>query len=293
MGNFLIIERFRWFDHQIRSNRFPNAATLSDQFEISSKTAQRTITFLRDRYLAPLEYHASRRGYHYTDNTYVLPNLMATQDEILAILIAGNLMSASPDGLISPGIRRFSQRFLADAAFCGLTPSCIQESFSADWNGFAPVNPDIFRAVIHALTGTRLLSIAYRSPGKNEGSTRLVEPHHLQYYMANWILVAWCRLQSDWRKFSLSRMTEVNVTDTPFVRRPKDEWNRLLDQAFGIFQGGKPVEVTLRFNPFRARWIREQLWHPGQRMNFLPDGGLDLSFPVADFREVKMKILQF
>lgn len=28
-------------------------------------------------------------------------------------------------------------------------------------------------------------------------------------------------------------------------------------------------------------------------MTPLPDGGLDLSFPVADFREVKMMVLQF
>jgi predicted DNA-binding transcriptional regulator YafY len=293
MGNFLIIERFRWFDHQIRCNRFPNAATLSHQFEISPKTAQRTITFLRDRYLAPLEYHPSRRGYHYTDHSFILPNRMATPDEILAILIAGNLMSASPDGLISPGIRRFSQRFLADAAFCGLSLNRIHESFSADWNGHAPVSPAIFHGVVHALISTRLLSFSYESPGKNAASRRLVEPHHLQYYMANWILIAWCRLRNDWRKFSLSRMTSVNVTDTPFDRRPKDDWCHLLDQAFGIFQGGEPVEVTLRFNPFRARWIREQHWHPAQHMEFLSDGGMDLSFPVADFREVKMKILQF
>ncbi|MGD9976044.1 MAG: hypothetical protein AB7S77_23540, partial [Desulfatirhabdiaceae bacterium] len=98
MGNFLIIERLKWFDHQIRCNRYPNASTLSDRFEISSKTAQRTITFMRDRYDAPMEYHACRRGYYYTDNSFIFPNLVATQDEILAVLIAGNLLSASQDG---------------------------------------------------------------------------------------------------------------------------------------------------------------------------------------------------
>jgi hypothetical protein len=53
------------------------------------------------------------------------------------------------------------------------------------------------------------------------------------------------------------------------------------------------VEITLRFTPFRTRWIREQLWHPFQKITHLADGSLELSFPVADFREVKMKILQF
>ena len=40
-------------------------------------------------------------------------------------------------------------------------------------------------------------------------------------------------------------------------------------------------------------WIREQVWHPAQKMENLPDGGLRLVLPVADFREVKLRILQF
>jgi predicted DNA-binding transcriptional regulator YafY len=51
--------------------------------------------------------------------------------------------------------------------------------------------------------------------------------------------------------------------------------------------------VVLRFTPFRARWIKEQLWHPDQKMIALDDGGLELRLPVTDFREIKMKILQF
>jgi predicted DNA-binding transcriptional regulator YafY len=49
----------------------------------------------------------------------------------------------------------------------------------------------------------------------------------------------------------------------------------------------------IQFTPFRARWIRQQTWHPDQTHRNTADGGIELSFPVADFREVKMMILQF
>lgn len=49
----------------------------------------------------------------------------------------------------------------------------------------------------------------------------------------------------------------------------------------------------MRFTPFRARWVKEQVWHPAQQMTLLADGGLELRLPVADFREIIMKILQF
>jgi hypothetical protein len=138
-----------------------------------------------------------------------------------------------------------------------------------------------------------ILSFSYTSPKTNATTRRMVEPHHLQNYMASWVLIAWCHSQKDWRKFYLSRMQAPELLSRTFSRRPLESWRSLLEDAFGIFQGADPIEVTLQFTPFRARWIREQLWHPSQIISFLPDGSLELSFPVADFREVKMKILQF
>lgn len=293
MGDFLILERFKWFDYQIRNNRFPNASILARQFEISPKTAQRSINFLRDRFAAPLEYVASRRGYCYSDTRYKLPRLFATQEEILAILVAQHLLSKNDGGLIAKNLGRFSQRLLADAHCCNLPRSILSEAFSAVWHGNSPVRPDIFQAVINAMMDTRILSFSYTSPKTNDTTSRQVEPHHLQNYMASWVLIAWCHSQNDWRKFYLSRMQAPELLSRTFTRRPLDSWQPLLEETFGIFQGADPIEVTLQFTPFRARWIREQLWHPSQKITNLADGGLDLTFPVADFREVKMKILQF
>ncbi len=293
MGDFLIFERFQWFDQLVRNNRFPNAATLAGHFEVAPKTAQRTIDFLRDRLAAPLEYNASRKGYCYTDAGYELPRLFASQEEILAVLVARHLLSKNDGGLIAKNLGSFSQKLLADAHCCKLPRAVLSESFSAVWHGYAPAPPDIFQAVVTALTDTRILDFSYTSPGTNETTRRQAEPHHLQNYMASWVLIAWCRSQSDWRKFYLSRMQAPELLTRTFTRRPRESWQPLLEETFGIFQGTESIEVTLRFTPFRARWIREQQWHPSQKIANLADGSLELSFPVADFREVKMKILQF
>jgi predicted DNA-binding transcriptional regulator YafY len=50
---------------------------------------------------------------------------------------------------------------------------------------------------------------------------------------------------------------------------------------------------VLRFNPYRARWLRHEIWHPDQVMEEQPDGSLILRFIVTDFREVKLRILQY
>ena len=111
--------------------------------------------------------------------------------------------------------------------------------------------------------------------------------------MASWVLIAYCRLRGDWRKFYLSRMASLKAFSDTFTPRPRAQWASQVEGAFGIFQGSASIPVILRFTPFRTRWVREQLWHPAQQICDTEDGGLELTFPVADFREVKMMILQF
>ena len=53
MGVKNIYERFVWFDNQVRVKKYPNASGLADYFEISTKTAQRDIDFMRDRFELP------------------------------------------------------------------------------------------------------------------------------------------------------------------------------------------------------------------------------------------------
>ena len=48
MGVKNIDERFVWFDNQVRAKKYPNSTTLAEQFEISTKTAQRDIDLKED-----------------------------------------------------------------------------------------------------------------------------------------------------------------------------------------------------------------------------------------------------
>ncbi len=293
MANQIIMERFVWFEHEVKAGRHPNATRLARHFELSAKTAQRNIEFMRDRLGAPLEYEPLHRGYRYSARSFELPRLAASQQELLALLVARQLLSRAAGGWLDTAMRRLGRKLLIETAGTDLPEERLEGAFSAGWQNISPVPAEIFRAVTDALLGNRLLAFVYHSPGSGQDSRRAVEPHHLQHYMASWVLIAWCRLRGAWRKFHLARMEQVRAQSETFLPRPAAAWRPHLEGAFGIFQGADCVPVRLRFNPFRARWVRGQLWHPAQIMEDTPQGGLELEFPVADFREVKMTILQF
>jgi len=115
VGTKNIYERFVWFDNQVKARKYPNATSLSEQFEISTKTAQRDIDFLRDRLLCPLHYDSSQKGYYYSDDTFSLPMvylssgdfpLFSLQEKCFRTLVADILERRSPPSWIK--LRTFS-----------------------------------------------------------------------------------------------------------------------------------------------------------------------------------------
>ncbi|CAG7647487.1 helix-turn-helix transcriptional regulator [Paenibacillus allorhizosphaerae] len=73
--------RILWFDRQVRLRKYPNSVLLARQFEISARQAQRDIEYMTESMGAPLQYVAKQRGYAYTDEAYVLPNMYMTEQE--------------------------------------------------------------------------------------------------------------------------------------------------------------------------------------------------------------------
>jgi predicted DNA-binding transcriptional regulator YafY len=293
MHGSIAYARFAWFHDRIKTGLYPNSRDLSEHFEVSQRTAKRHIEFMQDRLHLPMIYSAAHRGYFYEDVYFELPLLPVTPEEVLSVLIARTLLSKTAGGVISDAMQRFGRKLLDQAAGFGWEPEWLDEIFSAAGHGFSPVPAAVFQAATRSLLDRKPLAFTYTSPQDEIPVNRVVEPHHLQYYMGSWVLIARCRLRDDFRMFYLSRMSNWKMLPDTFTPLPKDAWQSHVKGSFGIFQGREKTPVTLRFTPFRARWIRQQTWHPDQTLRDTADGGVELSFPVADFREVKMMILQF
>jgi predicted DNA-binding transcriptional regulator YafY len=110
MGNKNIYERFIWFDDRVRTKKYPNATKLSEQFEISLKTAQRDIEFMRERLCCPLVYDKNRKGYYYTDNTFSLPMTYISSEELSCLLIARKLLQDISGGIIGDEIKAIADK---------------------------------------------------------------------------------------------------------------------------------------------------------------------------------------
>jgi predicted DNA-binding transcriptional regulator YafY len=98
------LERFAALDRALRAGRFPNATTLAGELEVSPRTVQRDIEFLRDRWGAPIAFDPARNGYSYADPTYRLAAVTLTEGELVGLFLAERVLrhASTPAGPTPP-----------------------------------------------------------------------------------------------------------------------------------------------------------------------------------------------
>ena len=67
------LERITRIHQQLKARRFPNCRKIAEEFEISEKTIQRDIDFMRYRLNLPIAYDQQRFGFYYDADTAAEP----------------------------------------------------------------------------------------------------------------------------------------------------------------------------------------------------------------------------
>ena len=143
-----------------------------------------------------------------------------------------------------------------------------------------------------ALVERRGLRIRYHAFQRDEQTDREIDPYHLTYFNGGIYLIAHCHLRKAVRIFAVERIRSVAELRRRF-EPPRDfKPQEYLDKAWGILQGDL-VTVRVIFAAALARYIKERLWHPSQKLRDLPDGRVELTVRVADTLEVRRWILGF
>ena len=78
---------------EIAKGRYPNCSQLAGDYEVSVKTIQRDLDYMRYRLDAPIGYSAKHRGYWYTEPNYQLPAISIKESDLFAIYLAEKLLT--------------------------------------------------------------------------------------------------------------------------------------------------------------------------------------------------------
>lgn len=293
MAKKLAFERYLWFHARLKQKKFPKLKDLMEKFEISNRQAAREIEFMRDFFSAPIEYSAEESGYYYSEESFELPGVWVSEEEIISLIISKRLAGTIPDQKIKRKINSFFEKIYSHVSVDLLE---LEKKVSLKNIRYYRVKPAVFEAVVLGLSRDRKLKIGYHSVYKDKEGVkrRIINPLHMLLYMGNWHLIAFCETRKEMRNFVLSRMGEVEILEDKVEEHlNREDIKRLIEESYGIFLTGEKTEVTLKFSPDVAPMVKDQVWFPGQQVEELADHSIILKFPVSDFREVERDIMGF
>lgn len=271
---------------------FPNASQLARDLEVSVKSVQRDLEFMRDRLDLPIAYHPQRWGYHYTQEVGAFPTLQITEGELFALVVAEKAVQQYRGTSFEKPLLS-ALRKLANA---------LPETFSlhlADWDRTISfrtsaetiLNLEIFDTLARAAARRQQLEILYRKPGGAPPERRVVDPWHLANINGEWFLFAFDHLRRDVRTFAPARILELKPTGKRFERPAGFSLDERLRGSFGVHSGEGRFDVALECSARIADFIREKRWHPTQRLTERPGGGLELRLRLSSLLEISRWVL--
>jgi proteasome accessory factor B len=293
--------RFQEIFHAIKTGRYPNRTQLARTIEVTTKTIQRDLDYMRYQLNVPIEFDYARGGYYFTKPMTELPLFQLTEAELVSVFVAQKALEAYKGTAFEQPLRSAFQKLQAATKSSGASVSVSWENLDSEisFRHFGAYLPDatIFAELAKAIQNERLVQLEYKKLNAKTHEKRLVEPWHLACVSGQWYLLGYDQDRQARRIFVLSRMRNVFSTGAPFSQsRPTDaDIRQLFENSFQIWQSenAKLEKIVLRFTGRAAQLVRERNWHSSQRLQELADGHLEVALTLNSLEEIVPWILSW
>ena len=279
---------------QLQARKFPNCRKLAGELEVSEKTIQRDIEFMRYQLGLPIEYDQLHFGFVYTEPVTSFPNIQVSEGEIVALFVAQKALQqyrGTPfEGPLRAAFKKIGHGLKDRITFSW---SDLDAAISFRSVGQSVADLEVFELLSRAVLDSAEVEFRYRKLRSNAAETRRVRPYHLGCVDQQWYLFGFDLSRQQVRTFALPRISAPRRTGARFRRPANFSIGKFLDSSFGVFQSDGRTTVRIRFQPFAAQLVRERIWHHSQKIRELRDGGLELKLQLGSLEEIERWILSW
>ncbi len=259
---------------------------IAKRLGIDRSTAGRYVTELTD----PLGLVEDDDGRIWIDKGRYLPPVRLTAHEMESIRLAFRLFSRKirlPFPHAASSLRKLALAIEKASPF--LSRRLSDTADTLDSHSFPPFTRRyrrIIEVLITALAAHRTVLLRHFSLRRKTVDEYRFQPYCLEPYPdGNSIhAIGFCPDIGETRTFKLERIKSVKETPDGFSPPDDFDVDAYTGTAWGIWgrAGAKPVPVVLRFSAAVAERVRETVWHEGQILEDLPDGGVLFRSRVAE-----------
>ncbi len=283
----------------VRAGGFPNCSKLAAILEVTPKTIQRDVSYMRDMLDLPIEYDAVQHGFHYTRDTSDFPIFETTADQLAGLFLARTALEAVRNTPLANTMREvFAKLTQGIEGRVSFSWGDLDEAFSRKAVEAHPRDVKVFGELADSVMKRLEVTFAYRKLGAETAETRRVRPYHLGEVEGGWYLIAHDLERDALRTFALPRVTRLKVTAKNFERPIEFDGKAHLGKSFGVWSvAGDSTRhlVRVELSNYAAQLASERRWHPSQEITSLNAKGtrVEVRFEVGRLEEVLRWVLSF
>lgn len=294
------MERIHRIHEAVKDGRLPNCSTLAKELEVTPKTVQRDITFMRDRLKLPVEYDDQLHGYRYTSDISNFPVFEVGAAELAGLFLARQAIESVRGTQLEQTMR---------GVFAKLTESMqgkvkfswadLDHAFSRKLAAVTRTDLKLFGTLADAVMQHRAVVFRYRKMGSDQSEQRSIHPYHLGEVDHCWYLIGHDCDRGALRTFAFPRIRAVRVLKETFEVPDQFDGVAYLGTSFGIWTDPEQPDakqvVRIELKGYAARIVQERRWHPSQQVTALNTTGsrVEVAFEVGRLEELIRWILSF
>ena len=262
--NGLMIERMIGIHKKIRSECYPNSQQLAYDFGVSISTISRDIDYMKNRFDAPIEYDAKKRGYYYSGN-FDIPTKLVSSEKLIALSYAKKLLVQYEGTPVYDEISNVIE-FLIDSQT--ENNAHFLERIAVPPRAKILLNQKNWKLLLVALNQNSIIEFDYTGRWKSEKSHRRVHPYQILIDDGVCYLFGFSEERKAERLFVISRMEKIYITKDTFELPEDFEFSsRCKGGRFGAFKGnGKVEKVKVEFYDDAREWVKERIWADNQKI---------------------------
>ena len=264
------IRRLKRLLAMLKENRYPNyprflaemrRQDIAGAYDLSARTLQRDIAFLKSEYGAPIEYDRERRGYFLADPDWSADIPLLDDPEMRAAVLGARLAENLMPAPVKQEIRSAVDTLLS-VNDKGLDENAALLSLVA-LGSRIKVSPEVFRVIFDAWQSHRCVKLTYETLDGHV-SKRLAEPQALAFYEGNWYVTAVSRTKDgqniprEKRRAAALALHRVRSAEPTGVKFEPDQKIIEAVNRREIFDFPEVRNVRLRLGPEARKFIGEE-----------------------------------
>ncbi len=260
--------------------------------EISRRTLDNDIAFMRNEYEAPIIWDKQRQGYCYEHAFDLTSQIALNTEDVHRLHVAVETLAQFEHLEVFRDLRETVEKIRKGVS------GWVRRSAAAKSIYFEPVQnagTEHLPLLLRAIEEHRRVSFGYQSFRQSEVRQCELEPYCIRQYDQRWYVVGRSPQYDYLKPFALDRIASRPELSKAFFEAPEFRPEQFFQHIYGMHT--EPIEqareVVLAFSPLQARYFESRPFHPYHLLAEHADGSIEVRLNVCITIELIRKLASY